>query len=190
MKVGFLSLALIIAILAGAPGGLESANRTAFAQSQPRNQTQSQDGLPEPQKRKISNIGPEDVLPMNEPGENQNRSARGQQTQQRKPPSTPSFPPSPTQRTPPTSAPAPSATASAQTSSAGAIQAPAETPSPAIPSAGSESGIQPTIGEADSTVKVIRWTVPGLVALALIVLAALIFTLTKLLEKIRETSSG
>jgi hypothetical protein len=50
---------------------------------------------------------------------------------------------------------------------------------------------QPPLGEDDSPVKVIsRWTAPVLIALALIVSAALIFTLTKLWEKIRESSSG
>jgi hypothetical protein len=65
-----------------------------------------------------------------------------------------------------------------------------ETPSPAIGAVASDSGIQPSLGQDDSTVKAIRWPVYGLIALALFVLALLIFTLTKLLEKIRETSVG
>jgi hypothetical protein len=67
-----------------------------------------------------------------------------------------------------------------------------ETPSPVIPAAAVDSGSQqPLLGQEDSSVKVIsRWTAPVLIAMALIVSAALIFTLTKLFEKIRESSSG
>jgi hypothetical protein len=51
---------------------------------------------------------------------------------------------------------------------------------------------QPPLGQGDSTDKFIpRWAAPiGLILMALIVLLALTFTLTKLFEKIREGSSG
>ena len=63
MRVGFLSLALIVVAFAGAPGNPASATRTAFAQSQqPRNQAQSQEGLPPDKKKTLSGFGPEDVF--------------------------------------------------------------------------------------------------------------------------------
>src|SRR5215468_3419283 len=63
MKVGFLSLALIVVAFAGAPGNLASATRIAFAQSQqPRNQTQPQEGLPPEKKGALSRMGPEEVF--------------------------------------------------------------------------------------------------------------------------------
>ena len=79
MRIGFLLLALIIVVFAGAPGGLGSATQTAFAQSQqPRNQTQPTEGLPEREKKALSKLGPEDVFPMSEK-ENPDRATRGQQ---------------------------------------------------------------------------------------------------------------
>jgi hypothetical protein len=188
MRFGFLSLALIIVVFACAPGGLESATRTAFAQSQqPRNQTQPTEGLPATQRKSISKMGPEDVFPMSQP--ESNPADRGNRVPQRRPTSTPSIS-SPPQRAPVTSAPAPPATSSTPTSSAAPLQTAVETPSPAIGAVVGDSGIQPSLGQVDSTVKANRWPVYGLMALALFVLALLIFTLTKLWEKIRETTVG
>jgi hypothetical protein len=66
-----------------------------------------------------------------------------------------------------------------------------ETPSPAIGAVASDSGVQSPLGEDDSAVRAIsKWRAYALVAMALIVSAALIFTLTKLWEKIRESSAG
>ena len=187
MRFGFLSLALIIVVFAGAPGGQESATRTAFAQSQqPRNQTQSPEGLPADKKKALSKFAPEDVFNMSEnnPGE------RGIRGTQRRPTSTLPSTSSTPQRARATSAPAPPVTSSTATSSAAPLQTAVETPSPAIGAVVSDSGIQPSLGQIDSTDRAIRWPVYGLMALALVVLAALIFTLTKLWEKIRETSVG
>lgn len=196
MRVGFILLALIIVVFAGAPGGFGSATRTAFAQSQqPRNQTQSSEGLPEREKNRLSRLGPEDVFPIER--DNTDRTTRGQQQQQRGLRSTSTSPSSPTQRTPATSAPTPSAatsspaTSSAATSSAAPIQPPVETPSPAIGAVASDSGVQSPLIEDDSAGRAIsKWRAYALIAMALIVSAALIFTVTKLWEKIRESSAG
>src|SRR5262245_47632365 len=132
MRFGFLSLALIIVVFACAPGGLESATRTAFAQSQqPRNQTQSTEGLPTPQRKAISKMGPEDVFPMSEQREN-NPTTRETRGQPRRPTSTSPSTLSTPQRPPATSAPAPPETSSTSTSSAAPLQPAVETPSPAI----------------------------------------------------------
>ena len=189
MRFGFLSLALIIVVFACAPGGLESATRTAFARSQqPSNQTQPTEGLPAEKKKALSKLDPADVFQMTE--KENNPGDRGTRGTQRRPASTSPSASSTPQRAPATSAPAPPATSSTATSSAAPLQTAVETPSPAIGAVASDSVIQPSLGQVDSTVKTIRWPVYGLMALALIVLAFLIFTLTKLWEKIRETSVG
>jgi hypothetical protein len=66
-------------------------------------------------------------------------------------------------------------------------------PSPAAVAGPLENGLQsPSLGQVGSSDKnVPKWAMPaGLIAMALIVSVALIFTLTKLFEKIREGSSG
>jgi hypothetical protein len=184
MRVGFLSLALIVVAFAGAPGSPTSATRTTFAQSQqPRNQAQSQEGLPPDKKKTLSSFGPEDVfgVPEEDP---RNR----QQGKTRKPQPTPALQSPPPQRQPATSAAAPSARPSASP-----VQSSSPEPSPTVAAAALENGIQsPSLGQEDSSDKVFpRWAAPiGLIAMALIVSALLIFTLTKLVEKIREGSSG
>jgi len=186
MRVGFLSLALIVVALAGAPGNPTSATRTAFAQSQQsRNQGQSQEGLPPDKKKTLSSFGPEDVfgVPEEDP---RNRQTGKQQT--RKPQPTPAVQSPPPQRQPTTSAVAPSAQ-----SSAAPVQSSSPEPSPTVPAAALENGIQsPSLGQGDSSDNMFpKWVAPtGLIAMALIVSALLIFTVTKLVEKIREGSSG
>jgi hypothetical protein len=185
MRVGFLSLALIVVTLAGAPGSPASATGTAFAQSQqPRNQGQSQEGLPPDKKKTLSGFGPEDVFGPPEEDSRNRQSAR----QTRKPLPTPVPQPAPPQRQPATSAAAPSAQPSASP-----VQSSSPEPSPTVAAASLENGLQsPSLGQGDSSDKIFpKWVAPiGLVAMALIVLALLIFTLTKLVEKIREGSSG
>ena len=101
MRVGFLSLALIVVAFAGAPGSPTSATRTAFAQSQqPRNQAQSQEGLPPDKKKTLSSFGPEDVFGV--PEEDPRNRQQGKQT--RKPQPTPALQSPPPQRQPATSA--------------------------------------------------------------------------------------
>ena len=184
MRVVFLSLALIVVALAGAPGSPASATRTAFAQSQqPRNQAQSQEGLPPDKKKTLSSFGPEDVFGVPE------EDPRGrQQGKQRKPLPTPAIQSPPQQKPPATSAAAPSAQPSASP-----VQSSTPEPSPTVAAAPLENGLQsPTLGQGDSSDKIFpKWVAPiGLIAMALIVSALLIFTLTKLVEKIREGSSG
>ena len=59
MRVGFLSLALIVVAFAGAPGNPASATRTAFAQSQqPRNQAQSQEDFRPIRRRRFPASAP------------------------------------------------------------------------------------------------------------------------------------
>jgi|SRR5215813_5333827 len=186
MKVGFLSLALIVVGFAGAPGNLASATRIAFAQTQQsRNQTQTQEGLSPDQKKKISGYDPADIFGVT--GQEDPRRQTGKQ-QQRKPQPTPApLSPAP-QRQPVTSAGAPSAQPSAAP-----VQSPTAEPSPTAAAGSLENGLQsPPLGQVGSSDRLFpKWATPvGLITLALFVLAALTFTLTKLVEKIREGSSG
>ena len=185
MKVGILSLALIVVAFAGAPGNLASATRISFDQSQqPRNQTQSQEGLSPDQKKKISGYDPADVFGV--AGQDPPRQTGKQQ--KGKPQPTPA-PPSPApQRQSATTAEAPSAQPSATP-----VQSPTAEPSPTAVAGALENGLQsPPLGQVGSSDKTFpKWATPViLIGLALAVLAALTFTLTKLVEKIREGSSG
>jgi cytoskeletal protein RodZ len=186
MRVGLLSLALIIAVFASGLGNLASATPIAFAQtSQPRNQAQSQEGLPPEKKKALAGYGPEDVFGQSSERENNNNRASSRQRR-----------PSPTSGT--TSAPTPSAPTprqpaiSAPTPSATPLQPSEETPSPTVAAGSLDNGGQsPSLGQGASANIISGWKAPaGLLALALVVLTALIFTLTKLVEKIRESSSG
>jgi len=187
MRVGFLSLALIVVAFAGASGILASATRVAFAQSQqPRNQTQPQEGLSPEKKSALSRIGPEDVFGVT--GDDPRNRQSGKK--QSKPQPTPT-PQSPTTQRPPAS----SATAPSPQLSASPVQSNTAEPSPTVAAGSLDSAAQqPPIGQGDSTDKIApKWaaaTPIGLIAMALFVSAALIFTLTKLVEKIREGSSG
>jgi hypothetical protein len=185
MRVVFLSLALIVVAFAGAPGNPASATLTAFAQSQqPRNQAQSQDGLSPEKKRVLSGMGPEDVFGV--PEEDPRNRQQGRQT--RKPQPTPAVQSPSTQRQPATSAAAPSAQPPTSP-----VQSSSPVPSPTVAAAPVENGLQsPSLSQGDSSDQIFpKWMAPiGLVLLALFVSAALIFTLTKLVEKIREGSSG
>jgi hypothetical protein len=185
MKVGFLSLALVIVAFAGAPGNLTSATRIAFAQSQqPRNQTQPQEGLPPDKKTALSRMGPEEIFGVS--GEDSRNRAAGKQ--QRKPLPTAPLPSAPPQRQPVTSAVAPSAQPTATP-----VQSSTPAPSPTTVAGALENGLQsPPLGQVGSTDKILpKWVTPtSLIAMALILLALLTFTLIKLFEKIREGSSG
>jgi hypothetical protein len=185
MRVGFLSLALIVVAFAGAPGSPASATWTAFAQSQqPRNQAQSQEGLPPDKKKTLSGFGPEDVFGV--PDEDPRNRQAGRQT--RKPQPTPAL-----QSPPPQRQPAPSPVAPSAQPSASPVQSSSPEPSPTVAAAPIENGLQSSsLGQGDSSDKMFpKWVAPiGLIAMALIVSVLLIFTLTKLVEKIREGSSG
>ena len=183
MKVGILSLALIVVAFAGAPGNLASATRISYAQTQqPRNQTQSQEGLSPDQKKKISSYDPTDVFGVT--GQDPPR----QTGKQRKPLPTPVPPSTAPQRQPATSAGAPSVQPSATP-----VQSPAAEPSPTAVAGPVDNGLQsPPLGQVGSSDRIFpKWATPvSLIGLALAVLAALTWTLTKLVEKIREGSSG
>jgi hypothetical protein len=188
MKVGILSLALIVVAFAGAHGNIASATRIAFAQSQqPRNQTQSQEGLSPEKKANLSRMGPEEIFGVS--GDDSRRatgSAAGRQP--RKPLPTPTPPSTALQRPPATSAGAPSAQPSATP-----VQSPTAEPSPTAVAGPVENGLQsPSLGQVGSSDRIFpKWVTPvGLIGLALATLVALTFTLTKLVEKIREGSSG
>jgi len=189
MKVGFLSLALIVVAFYVAPGNLASATRIAFAQSQqPRNQTQPQEGLPPEKKSVLTRMGPEEVFGVSGDDSRNRTTGNAIGRQQRKPLPTPALPSTPPQKQPATSAGARSAQPSATP-----VQSSTPEPSPTVVAGALENGLQsPPLGQVGSSDKFPpKWAIPtGLITLALIVLAALTFTLTKLVEKIREGSSG
>ena len=184
MRVGFISLALIIVVFASAAGSLASPTRIAFVQSQqPRNQTQTPEGgLPPEKKKSISKFGPEDFFGQ-QGGEDTRRNGGGaRQSRNTRP--TPAPPSAPPTRQPVTSAKAPITQPSATPSQ------PA-TPSPTITAAAAlDTGApQSPLSQGVSSDK--KWMVPAaLIGLALIVSLLLIFTINKLFEKIREGSSG
>ena len=186
MKVGFLSLALVVVAFAGAPGNLTSATRIAFAQSQqPRNQTQTQDGLPPDKKTALSRMGPEEIFGVT--GED-SRSRTTGKPQQHKQQLTAPLPSPPPQRPPVTSTAASSARPSPTP-----VQSSMPEPSPTAVAGPLESGLQsPPLGQVGSSDKILpKWMTPtSLIAMALFLLALLTFTLIKLFEKIREGSSG
>jgi hypothetical protein len=180
MRIGFPILALIIVVFA-------SATPIAFVKAQGRNQTQSQEGLSEKSKKTLSRMGPEDILGLS--GEDANK--RGAATTSRQPRrGTPTPTPSaPSPRQSPASATAqPPATQPAGP----AVQPSVAAPSPTIPAATLSAGDQQSpLSQGDSSDKIdSRWAAPALIIMALFVSLALIFTLTKLVEKIREGSSG
>ena len=187
MKVGFLSLALVVVAFAVAPGNLASATRIAFAQSQqPRNQTQTQDGLPPDKKTALSRMGPEEIFGVT--GEDSRNRTTTKQQQQHKQQLTAPLPSPPPQRPPVTSTAASSARPSATP-----VQSSTPEPSPTAVAGPLESGLQsPPLGQVGSSDKILpKWMTPtSLIAMALFLLALLTFTLIKLFEKIREGSSG
>ena len=188
MRVGFLSLLLILVVFGSAPGGLAFTTPVAVVQSQqPRNQTQSQQGLSPNQKQNLTRIGPEDVFGPT--GDDSRRQSSSTTRQPRRPAPTPALPSSP----PPRQSATPVRESSAQqSSSAPSAQPSAPISSPTIAAPTLAVGAQQSaLNQDDSPGKIpTRWAAPILIAMALVVSAALIFTLTKLVEKIREGSSG
>ena len=184
MKVGILSLALIVVAFAGAPGNLASATGISFAQTQqPRNLTQSQEGLSPDQKKKISGYDPADVF-----GVTGQDSPRQTGKQKGRPQPTPVPPSTASQRPSATSVGAPSVQPSATP-----VPSPTAEPSPTAVAGPVDNGLQsPPLGQVGSSDRLFpKWATPvSLIGLALVVLLALTWTLTKLVEKIREGSSG
>jgi hypothetical protein len=184
MRVVFLSLALIIVAFASAPGDFASATRIAYAQSQqPRNQTQPQEGgLPAEKRKALTTYGPEDVFGVS--GDDPRNRSTPRPRNLRPTPTPLSSPP---QRQPATSAGALSGQPSVSPSQSTAVE-----PSPTATAATLEGGLQQSsFGQGSTSDRISpKWAAFGLIAAALFVSLALIFTLTKLVEKIREGSSG
>jgi hypothetical protein len=176
---------LVVIAFASAPGSLASATRIVFAQSQqPRNQTQPQEGLPPEKKTALTRMGPEEIFGVT--GEDSRR-ATGKQ-QQRKPLPTAPLPSPPSQRQSVTSTGAPSSQPATTP-----VQSSTPAPSPAAVAGALENGLQsPPLGQVGASDKILpKWMTPtGLIFMALLLLAALTYTLIKLFEKIREGSSG
>lgn len=192
MRAGLLSSALAAMAIAIALGGLVSMTTRAFAQSQqPRDQSQPQQGGLSPDKKRVlSGFDPTEILGTPERGDNgANNRATSRQPQQTRgrTQNTPDPPQSARPKPPVTTAATPPATSATAPS-----QSPTETSSPMAPTVSLDSAApQPPPGADDASAKApTKWTTPVLLAAALIISAALILTLTKLLEKIRETSAG
>jgi hypothetical protein len=174
MRVGFPIKVLIIVVFA-------SAMPIPLVKAQ---QQRNQEGLSEKNKRTLSKFGPEDIFNMNgDDSRSRGTNARGQRSAR------PTPTPSSTQRQPQTSTSQQPAT---QPSTTPIQQPPAPEPSATVTAAGigSESPQSP-LSTGDASAKIdSKWAAPALIFMALIVSVALIFTLSKLFEKIREGSSG
>lgn len=173
MKVRFHSLALIIfTALAGFAQPAFAMHITFVQVPQNRDQTETQQGLSPEKKRSLSKYGPEDVFSeqeMNDPRQPQSR---------RKPQSAP------------VSNPSPAPKQSASTAATPALQPEAADPVPTINVAALDNQErQPPLAQLPPSVRgVSRWTVPILSGLALIVFAALIYVLSKLMGLLRTSS--
>jgi cytoskeletal protein RodZ len=184
MRVGFLSLSLILVVFASAPGGLAFTTPVAVVQSQqPRNQTQPQQGLSPNQKQNLTKIGPEDVFgPTGDESRRQSSTPRAQ----RKPAPTPDLPPSRPARQSATPVREPLA----QQPSSAQPSTPVSSPTIAAPTL-AVGAHQSALSQDDSPGKIpTKWAATILIGMFLVVSLALIFTLTKLVEKIKEGSSG
>jgi hypothetical protein len=176
MRVGFLTLALITAVFA-------SATPIALVKAQ---QARNQDGLSQEKKRALSKLGPEDLWGVSG---DESRNRGGSTTRQSRKGSPTPTPSAPASRQATTSAATqPSATPPSTTSNQ---QPSAAAPTATIPAPTLVAGIQSPLNQEDSPGRIdSKWVAPVLIGMALLVSAALIFTLTKLFEKIREGSSG
>jgi hypothetical protein len=184
MRVKLLSLALITVVFAIAISGLESTTYGAFIQGQ----QPGQGGLRPEDKKKISTIDPGQVFGM--PDENNRRSPNARPGGRPAPTPTPQS--SRSQRSSSAVATGTLAEPSPQSSQSSPAALTAAAPSPTITAESVGNAVQqPSFGEDDTSDNIpSKWAAPVLISLALIVSVALIFTLTKLVEKIREGSSG
>ena len=196
MKVGFPTAAKTIMVLAFATGGFAFTARVATAQSQqPRNQTQTQtqEGLPTTQKRILSKLGPEDVFGT-PPDESRRNGSGGSRQRRLGPTPTPEASPGQTAKSiaAPPMRPSPTPNPSGQTSSvAPTTDNPSTEPNRSTSPPTLNNEVPSALSSDDSAARLAsKWAAPMLIFLALLVSAALIFTLTKLVEKIREGSSG
>ncbi len=181
MRVGFLSLSLIISVFGAALAGFAEAPfamQITFVQApQSRGQTQPQQGLPPDKKKSLSKYGPEDVFPEQEESRGRDSRRGGQ--------------PTPTPRSSPSPSPSlkPSVTPSA-TPSATSSQSKTPIPSPTVLTASfdNQSPQQPLDQQSssDKSVSNSKWVLAVLIALALVVSVALIYVIGKLKETLRE----
>ena len=177
--------ALIIAVIA-------SATMIPLVKAQQRNQ----EGLSERNKRELSKMGPEDLFELNgDDSRNRGTSSRREQRGERSARPTPT--PSSSQSQAPISAatqPPAAQPPAAQSPAPSVQQSPAPTPNSTVSAAA--AGIDPgasqsSLGQENSSAKIdSKWAAPVLMLMALVVSGALIFTLNKLFQKIREGSSG
>ncbi|MGE0126955.1 MAG: hypothetical protein AB7U82_02530 [Blastocatellales bacterium] len=186
MRIRYLSLALIVsslAVVALAGFGQKAvmAQITFVQTPQNRNQTQNQRGLPPEKKKSLSRYGPEDVFPgVNQQEESRGRNSGQRQRSRRASTSRPA--------SAPRQSPTPAATPVLTPSSASSQPATAK-PSPTLMAVlGNQFQQAAPARQSSSTQSASPWTVPVLSGLALIVSIALIYVLTRLIEKIREDS--
>ncbi|HEU0185591.1 MAG TPA: hypothetical protein VFS27_09780 [Blastocatellia bacterium] len=147
-------------------------------------QQRNQEGLSDKNKRTLSRFGPEDVFPMNgDDSRSRGTNTRGQRNAR------PTPTPSSTQR----QAQTPTSQQITTRPSTTPVQQPsAPEPSATAAAAGIDSeSPQSPLSQGDASAKIdSRWAAPALIFMALLVSGALIYTLSKLFEKIREGSSG
>lgn len=189
MKVGFPTVAKTILALALAIGGLALTARNVIAQSQPpRNQTQTQEGLPTTQKRILSKLGPEDVFGT--PPDESRKNGGGSRQQRKLVPTPTPLQASTKDNIKSVAAPPMRSNQPTQSSVATPTANPTAEPNRTASAPVVNNEVQPSLGSTDDSAAKIasKWAAPMLIVLALIVSGALIFTLTKLVEKIRESS--
>src|SRR5262245_11343918 len=174
MRVVSLSVILIIFVTLDGFARRASAMRIASVQlSGNQTQEQTQQGLPPDKKRSLSRYGPEDIFPE-QGGVEQSRPRRVSRP----------APASTLSKLSPAPQPLPSTN---RTPTAISPPQPAAVPSPTIIFAALDNqGRQTAIASQAPSVRVVpRWTAPILSALALLVSAALIFVLNKLMRHIK-----
>src|SRR5262249_15929663 len=179
MRIGFHSLSLIIfAALVGIAQPAFAMRITIVQVPQNRDQTETQQGLTPEEKRSLTRYGPEDVF-----SEQEMNDAR-QSRSRRRSPSALASNPSP--------APKQSATPIATPSVTPTPQPKATTPSPTIDVAALDNSGPPLpLAQQTPSIRIVsKWTVPVLSGLALVVFAALIYVLGKLMSLLRISSSS
>jgi len=175
MRVGFLSAILIIFVtLDGSTQRASAMQITSVQLSENQTQEQTQQGLPPDKKRSLSRYGPEDIFPE-QGGVDQSRPRRAS----RPAPASKLSKLSPAPQQLPSTNVTPTAISPPQPAAA--------VPSPTIIFAALDNqGRQTAIASQAPSVRVVpKWTAPILSALALLVSAALIFVLNKLMRHIK-----
>lgn len=144
-----------------------TAVAAAAAPAQSRTQGQS---IPSEKKKSLSNIGPEDVFPGEQPAQ---RPQRRQQTARGSRRAT----------EPERAAPEPTPTPAAAPV---AVGVPAQSPTPGRPKVEAESQSLARAQAQPPAPQAPGWLLPFLITLSLIVLSAFLYVLYKLLEKLRQ----